>query len=61
MKKKKLIASILAVASSNKSEPVDPLNYVEPLRNLDVRSTVDEESFVPNPYNERYSEETSDQ
>lgn len=51
MKKKKLIASILAVASSNKSEPVNPLNYVEPPRNLDVRSTVDEESFVPNPYN----------
>ncbi|MCR8996859.1 M23 family metallopeptidase [Brevibacillus sp. 7WMA2] len=47
--------------TSNKSEPVDPLNYVEPPRSLDVISTVDEEGFVPNPYNERYSEETSDQ
>ncbi|MBA4535206.1 M23 family metallopeptidase [Brevibacillus halotolerans] len=47
--------------TSNKSEPVDPLNYVEQPRSLDVRSTVDEDGFVPNPYNEQYSEETSDQ
>ncbi|MCR8963958.1 M23 family metallopeptidase [Brevibacillus halotolerans] len=46
---------------SNKSVPVDPLNYVEQPRSLDVQSTVDEDGFVPNPYNELYSEETSDQ
>ncbi|QOS99944.1 M23 family metallopeptidase [Brevibacterium sp. JNUCC-42] len=47
--------------TSNNSDPVDPLNYVEEPRSLDVRSTVDEDGFVPNPYNEQYSEETSDQ
>lgn len=38
-----------------------PLNYVEQPKTLVVRSTVDEDGFVPTTYNEQYSEETSDQ